>query len=308
MPLLNPNSIDEKEIKRGEQKLKSIMGGKILHDVEFIRLLKINSISNTSKVWSNINNQIKEELKSGALTYEDVESRVYQLILMESPNDRLITLAEVDAIEIENKKRNILSKGSLYIQLPYKSSGVGDVVIGSAVLGRSGAVLGALNEGEVKWNETKLLFMDNGINVKSTGDVVLYEDVKNVILGEKGFLHTIITVVTHNGGGLIFKVSNNDASAVKSIIDDEITTIENNVPVEGVIDDNIDILMKYADLFERGLITKEEFNRKKDELLYSKVKDDSSLNQQQNRTLYCGNCGQKVDSDSNFCTFCGHKI
>lgn len=279
MPLLNPNSIDEKEIKRGEQKLKSIMGGKIIRDVEFLRLLKVNDISNTSKAWGNINNQIKEELKSGALTYEDVESRVYQLILMESPNDRLITLADVDAIEIENKKRDILSKGSLYIQLPYKSSGVGDVVIGSAVLGRSGAVLGALNEGEVKWNGNTLLFMDNGINVKSTGDVVLYEDVKNVTLGDRGFMHTIVTVVTHNGGGLIFKVANNDASAVKSIIEDRIITSENNGSVEEVIDDNIDILMKYADLFERGLITKEEFDRKKDELLYSKVKDDLSSNQ-----------------------------
>lgn len=66
--------------------------------------------------------------------------------------------------------------------------------------------------------------------------------------------------------------------------------------------------MKYADLFERGLITKEEFDRKKDELLYSKVKDDLSSNQQQNKALYCGNCGQKVDADSNFCTYCGHKI
>lgn len=125
------------------------------------------------------------------MTYEDVEGRVNQLVLMESPNDSLITLEEVNAVKTEETKRNILAKGKLSIQIPYQSSGVGDVAIGTAVWGKNSAILGALNEGETKWKNT-LLFMDDGINVKSTSNVVLYEDIKKVVLGEKGFIHTIV--------------------------------------------------------------------------------------------------------------------
>lgn len=41
--------------------------------------------------------------------------------------------------------------------------------------------------------------MDNGLNVKSTGAVLLYEDIKNVVLGQKGVLHKIVTIVTNEG-------------------------------------------------------------------------------------------------------------
>lgn len=52
LPLLKPNS--KNEIKLGEEKLKSIIGGKIIHNAEFIRLLKANNIQNASQTWGRI--------------------------------------------------------------------------------------------------------------------------------------------------------------------------------------------------------------------------------------------------------------
>lgn len=314
MPLLKPTTVDKKEIKRGKEKLKSIIGGKIVHNAEFLRLLRANNISNSSKTWGRINNQVKQELENGLLTYEDVEGRVNQLVLMESPNDRLITLEEVDAVKTEETKRNILAKGELSIQIPYQSSGVGDVAIGTAVWGRNGAILGALNEGETKWKNTLLLFIDDGINVKSTGNVVLYDDIKKVVLGEKGFIHTIVTIITKNDNGLICKVTNIEAPAFKSIIEDYINTVSNEVVQNNNIDElneNADVLLKYADLYERGFITREEFEQKKEELLHHSNNEHNSLSSnpvQEDKPIFCGNCGNPVDGDSNFCTNCGYKL
>ena len=310
MPLLKPNS--KNEIKRGEQKLKSIIGGKFVHNAEFIRLLKANNIENTSHSWDRIHNQIKQELENGMITYEEVENRVHQLVLMESPNNRLITLDEVDAVKTEETKRDILAKGKISIQIPYQSSGVGDVAIGTAVWGRKGAILGALNEGQTKWTYTDLIFMDNGINVKSTGNVVLYDDLKSVVLGNKGFVHTVVTILTNNGNGLICKVANIEVSAFKSILEDHIPRVADTPTNNNAnnLNDNADVLLKYADLYERGLITREEFDLKKEQLLYSENNEDilSEDSQLENDTIYCRHCGSPVDKDSNFCTECGSPL
>lgn len=231
---------------------------------------------------------------------------------MESPNNRLITLEELDADKTEKIKRKILAKGKISIQIPYQSSGVGDVAIGTAVWGRNGAILGALNEGQTKWKFTDLIFMDNGVNVKSTGNVVLYDDVKRVVLGNKGFVHTVVTIITHNGDGLICKVVNTEVPAFKSIIEDHINSVA-DIPTNNNINklnDNADVLLKYADLYERGLITREEFNLKKEQLLYSENKENtlSADSQQENHIIYCRNCGSSVDKNSNFCTECGSPL
>ena len=290
LALLKPKSnSDKQEIKRGENQLKKIIGGKLVHNAEFIRLLNVNNVSNANKVWLTINNQIRDELKNGIIKADDVENRVNEMILMYSPNDSLISLAEADALRCEQIKKNLILAGKMSIQLPYQSSGVSDAVIGTAAFGRNGAILGALNEGETKWKNTELLFIDNGVNVKSTGQVVLYEDVKEVVIGQRGFLHTIVTVVADNGNGLICKVGNAHAQAFKSLVEDNL--VKKDASFNGD-----DVLLKYADLLEKGLITREEFDLKKREIMGG------------TKPKFCGNCGSPIENDSNFCTNCGFNL
>ena len=88
--------------------------------------------------------------------------------------------------------------------------------------------------------------MDNGLNVKSNGAVALYEDIKSVVLGKRGFIHTIMTIITHDKNNLIFKVASEDSTVLKEIIEDNLTS--------NICSSNDDILFKYAELYEKGMI------------------------------------------------------
>lgn len=90
---------------------------------------------------------------------------------------------------------------------------------------------------------------------------------------------------------------------------------------------NADELLKYAELYEKGLLTKEEFDMKKAELLGANTVDDSeteiheegySLKQEyaeqngitivDDKPKFCPNCGTPIDEGSKFCTNCGNKL
>ena len=88
-----------------------------------------------------------------------------------------------------------------------------------------------------------------------------------------------------------------------------------------------DELLKYAELYEKGLLTKEEFETKKQQILNNEkaLKEEfETQNIQSNETLlkeeylnddefelkpkFCPNCGNSVDEDSKFCINCGNKL
>lgn len=73
-----------------------------------------------------------------------------------------------------------------------------------------------------------------------------------------------------------------------------------------------DDLLKYAELFEKGLISKEEFNILKSEIISgepgSVSNNDVKLENEVMKPRFCSNCGSEVDSDSKFCMNCGSKI
>lgn len=60
-----------------------------------------------------------------------------------------------------------------------------------------------------------------------------------------------------------------------------------------------DELLKYVELYEKGLLTEEEFNSFKQKLLGNSVESSAK---------FCGNCGAKVSPDSKFCTECRTQI
>lgn len=62
---------------------------------------------------------------------------------------------------------------------------------------------------------------------------------------------------------------------------------------------NADELLKYAELYEKGIITEDEFNTLKRRIIGNPL----------NSTVkYCKNCGAEVSHDSKFCTQCGTQI
>ena len=79
---------------------------------------------------------------------------------------------------------------------------------------------------------------------------------------------------------------------------------QKNVPASSDADE----LLKYAELYEKGLLTKEEFDMKKAELLANPVSSNQEFENGKNKRNFCTNCGTPIIKGSNFCTNCGKKL
>lgn len=287
------------EIKKGEKKLKKIMGGKHTKNASFKLKMEINDISNKKETWNFINNQITLELQQGNLKISDIETRIDELLLSQSPNSQLAD--DYGDVMVASQKYKLMKNKRIVVEIPYVKSGVNDALLGEAFFGRSGAVLGSLNEGSISWRQAHLLLVGGGISIDSTGQVSLYKNIDKAIISEKKLLSAILTIISKNGDNLVLKATPENAEAIKLVIDENL--IEDN--------DIDDPLLKYAELYEKGLLTKEEFEMKKAELLYSNKNEKVSLKSEdipENKHLFCGNCGTPIDADSNFCINCGFKI
>ena len=72
-----------------------------------------------------------------------------------------------------------------------------------------------------------------------------------------------------------------------------------------------DDLFKYAQLLKNDLISEDEFNILKNEIIYGEL--DSNLNDylishEEETKNFCSNCGCEVESDAKFCSSCGSKL
>lgn len=66
---------------------------------------------------------------------------------------------------------------------------------------------------------------------------------------------------------------------------------------------DVDDLMKYAELLEKGLITKDEFDMKKAEIMGTSTDLETDVSPK-----FCSNCGNPIELDSKFCPNCGTKL
>ena len=73
-----------------------------------------------------------------------------------------------------------------------------------------------------------------------------------------------------------------------------------------------DDLVKYAELFEKGLISEEEFKKLKNEIIHGEsnpnFNEDTELNYNEKNNNFCANCGSEVEIDAKFCQSCGNKL
>ena len=143
----------------------------------------------------------------------------------------------------------------------------------------------------------------------------------SIIINTKGAEHIQLKFVTEND----FKLMNNafESHIEKIHRPQQTAPIQQNTPTPSSADE----LLKYAELYEKGLLTKDEFEMKKAELLgNSEVgeieteinqEDSYSLKQNfmeqndtsiENKPNFCPNCGTPIDLDSKFCSNCGNKL
>ncbi|WP_406533972.1 SHOCT domain-containing protein [Methanobrevibacter sp.] len=143
----------------------------------------------------------------------------------------------------------------------------------------------------------------------------------SVIINTKGSEHVHLKFVTRDK----FELMNNafESYLEKTHSPQQTAPIQQNISTTSTADE----LLKYAELYEKGLLTKEEFDMKKAELLGTSSNDiietgpideEYSLKEdfiEQNDIIpndkpkFCGSCGTPIDDeDSKFCTNCGAKL
>ncbi len=158
---------------------------------------------------------------------------------------------------------------------------------------------------------TRKLYFDNIASVDFDARGRLHAS-SSVILNTKSAEHVQLKFVTKEN----FELMNN---AYESYIEKS-----HNIPQNNSTNSNADELLKYADLYERGLLTKEEFDMKKAELMGNPIanktqisNDNNTLNEEnigkrgfdvENKPKFCSKCGTPIEGDINFCMNCGNKL
>ncbi len=120
----------------------------------------------------------------------------------------------------------------------------------------------------------------------------------SVIINTKGAEHVQLKFVTKDD----FDLMNN---AFESYLE-KTHKPRQSIPIASSADE----LLKYAELYEKGLLTKEEFDMKKSELLGNSKKDSAEQNSVDTEYIpnFCPNCGTPVETVSNFCRNCGNRL
>ncbi|WP_407375987.1 zinc-ribbon domain-containing protein [Methanobrevibacter sp.] len=162
---------------------------------------------------------------------------------------------------------------------------------------------------------TRKLFFYNITSIDYDARGVLHAS-SSVIINTKSAEHVQLKFVTREN----FDLMNN---AFESFLDKihnppQTAQVQENVSTTSSVDE----LLKFAELYEKGLLTKEEFEMKKAELLginnevnpdenhfvKQEFIEENNVNNLENQPKFCSECGSSIDNDSNFCPNCGAKL
>ena len=292
MSFLKLNSNDE------EKEIKDIINKNVASSFRtqpsFVELLKLNGcpIIKVGFIGSEIRQQLLMEAENGDLTVDTVMPRAYSVIgeYLEIKNIRTFD-------DLNNYKAISISQTGFDAALHYLESDVQYESAGKNSFEKSSHASTTLGEGRTEWESGKVLFEKDGLRIVESEQFIFYKQVDHVeysqFSNKKGFLdikRNSITFFMKNGEQVIMGVMADEFDAIKQAID-------RNITETSAVNKNDDI----------GLINCEESDFKNEEL-NNNAEDNSLLNQEHVRKLYCSNCGIKLAENANFCHNCGNKV
>lgn len=330
MALFNSGNNEQKQKKKEAEKILDDLVGGLMPTrtrIEFFSRMSSKGIKGRrqEKVRSKVLKTIKNEVENGELepTTETINQRIEQILnensdfeVLEKRRRGQITkkteIEEKFGVDLTNKQWFKCSieevKYSTFSNQPRRNIDNAYVIINEdnfEIIKES--VWLKSNMG------TRKLFFYNITSVDYDARGRLHAS-SSVILNTKSAEHVQLKFVTKDN----FDLMNN---AFESYLK-KTHNPQQNVSTTS----NADELLKYAELYEKGLLTKDEFEMKKAELLGNPITDQSetqlpdedySLKEefaQENDIIiedypkFCPNCGTSIDIDSNFCTNCGNKL
>ncbi|MEE0942688.1 MAG: zinc-ribbon domain-containing protein [Methanobrevibacter sp.] len=330
MQLRKPNHNDD------EKEIKDIINKNIASPFKtqqpFAELLLLNGCSKIKLglIGSKIRKELLYEAENEDLTADDVMPRAYELI------GKFLKISDVttfDDIGIENSNHEIISKKENNKLLKQKDI---EEKFGVDLTNKqwfqctieeikystfSNQPQRNIDNAYVIINEDNFEIIKESVWLKSNmGTRRLYfYNMTSLDFDARGKLHTSSSVIINTKGAehvqLKF-VTKEDFDLMNNAFESYLEKThqpQQNIPTTS----NADELLKYAELYEKGLLTKEEFDMKKAELLGNPNADEYSFRQESspknNVTTeytpnFCPNCGTPVETVSNFCRNCGNRL
>lgn len=251
---------EKERIKDGEDIIKRIMGSNMMRNVQFnnqiinqgVSTFKINS------VWGKVNKQIKKELHEGTVELRDIPERINQI---------LVQYANPEKIEKKNKK----------IQRELVKAGVEDRDFSCVLYEERRSGFNNKKENLVKGfcyvNEDKLVIKKlSFFKSRDLGDKVIPYGNINAIDYDKQ--------VVGRTSGIVISVSGFKPIVLQGATDENFQLLndawlnfnkKSNESVQKIVETNTltnaDELLKYAELYEKGLLTDEEFAAMKKKII-----------------------------------------
>ena len=159
-------------------------------------------------------------------------------------------------------------------------------------------------------NEDNFEILKESVWIKSNMGTrkIFFDNIASIDFDARGRLHLSSSVIinTKSAEHIQLKfVSEDNFNLLNDAYEDYIRK-PHDVPIISQTS-KADDLVKYAELFEKGLITQEEFTMMKKEIIYDQS-DDVEVDTFEDNKIYCTNCGCEVISEAKFCPSCGNRF
>ena len=159
-------------------------------------------------------------------------------------------------------------------------------------------------------NEDNFEILKESVWIKSNMGTrkIFFDNIASIDFDARGRLHLSSSVIinTKSAEHIQLKfVSEDNFNLLNDAYEDYIRKPQ-DVPIISQTS-KADDLVKYAELFEKGLITQEEFTMMKKEIIYDQS-DDVEVDTIEDNKIYCTNCGCEVISEAKFCPSCGNRF
>lgn len=134
---------------------------------------------------------------------------------------------------------------------------------------------------------------------------IYFENIAGIDYDARGKLHLTNNIIINLKSSEHIQLKNISENWAQHITDkyEQYLSNKNNNVQSRESGNDVDDLMKYAELLEKGLITKEEFDMKKAEIMGTSTVSESDVS-----AKFCSNCGNPIVLDSKFCPNCGTQL
>ena len=178
---------------------------------------------------------------------------------------------------------------------------------------------GVMDNGKVKFKPSKFKIYDDKIMIERNRNFINFYDIKEIF--QETDLEALL--ILNNGDVIPIKGktgANNMRIAFKAFLDILKDLIKENKqnPIksntENVVseksEDNVDKLIQLGKMYEKGLLSDEEFALMKNNLIYGNNGESTDSNEENTETSnnLCKNCGEEFSEDASFCSECGTKL